>query len=49
MESSVTAIYDRASYDREKREALARWGGEIDRIVSNQAENGGRIVAAIGV
>lgn len=27
VESGVTAIYDRHSYDAEKREALAKWGG----------------------
>ncbi len=34
VESGVTAIYDRYSYDREKRTALAAWGAEIEKIVS---------------
>lgn len=37
-ESGVTAVYDRHSYDREKREALDRWAAELMRIVSGKAE-----------
>ncbi len=33
-ESSVTAIYDRYSYDLEKRQALLAWGAHVARIVS---------------
>jgi integrase len=36
-ESGVTAVYDRHSYDREKREALTAWGRRLERIVSAQA------------
>ena len=32
-ESGVTAVYDRHSYDREKREALERWGDRVEEIV----------------
>ena len=32
-ESGVTAVYDRHSYDREKREALALWAEELRQIV----------------
>lgn len=31
--SSVTAVYDRHSYDGEKRDALERWAQELKRIV----------------
>ena len=35
-ESGVTAVYDRHSYDREKREALDFWGRRLDAIVANK-------------
>ena len=34
VESGVTAIYDRHSYDAEKREALAKWGGRVEAILA---------------
>jgi integrase len=37
VESGVTAIYDRHSYDREKREALDAWGERLLAIVDTQA------------
>jgi hypothetical protein len=37
VESGVTAIYDRHSYDREKREALDAWGERLLAIVDMQA------------
>lgn len=35
--STVTAIYDRYYYDKEKRAALEIWARELDRIVKNKA------------
>jgi len=35
-ESGVTAVYDRHSYDKEKRQALETWGRKLDAIISNQ-------------
>jgi integrase len=35
--STVTAIYDRYNYDKEKRAALEIWARELDGIVKNQA------------
>lgn len=32
----VTAVYDRASYDTEKRRGLLRWGSALERIVADQ-------------
>lgn len=32
-ESSVTAIYDRHSYDKEKQEALALWADQLQKII----------------
>ncbi|MCU0665223.1 MAG: tyrosine-type recombinase/integrase [Myxococcota bacterium] len=32
VESSVTAIFDRASYDLEKRAALDQWGAKVDLL-----------------
>ena len=34
VETGVTAIYDRHSYDNEKRDALALWGNEVLRLVT---------------
>ena len=34
VERGITAIYDRASYDAEKKRALLRWGEKVDRIAS---------------
>jgi hypothetical protein len=33
VETGVTAVYDRHSYDREKREALDAWGRRLAEIV----------------
>jgi len=33
VERSITAVYDRYSYDKEKRHALDAWGNEIDKII----------------
>ncbi len=34
VESDVTSIYDRYSYDKEKREALIPWGQRVEEIVT---------------
>jgi integrase len=34
VESGVTAIYDRHSYDAEKREALGKWGERVEAMLS---------------
>ncbi len=33
VENSVTAIYDRRSYDKEKKQAMGAWGTELRKIV----------------
>ena len=33
--SSITAIYDRHTYDAEKRHAMETWGNKLDEIISN--------------
>ena len=35
VERGVTAVYDRHSYDKEKREALEAWGRRLQMIVSS--------------
>ena len=35
VESSITRVYDRHAYDREKREALASWNALVTRIISS--------------
>jgi hypothetical protein len=42
--ASVTAIYDRYSYDREKRLALDTWARTLDRMVSPKTA-GGRVLS----
>jgi len=37
VETGVTAVYDRHSYDLEKRAALDCWGKRLEGIVSNNA------------
>ena len=37
-EPGVTAVYDRHSYDREKRAALDAWGRRIEEIVGASSE-----------
>src|SRR5207249_10054450 len=34
VETGVTKVYDRASYDREKQTALVAWGTRLEQIVS---------------
>ena len=38
VERGVTAIYDRASYDAEKKRALLRWGEKVERIAIDSGE-----------
>ena len=42
-ETGVTAIYDRASYDSEKRQALVLWGDRLDSILRG-ATAGGKLL-----
>jgi integrase len=37
VERDVTAVYDRHSYDREKRQALDTWARRLDEIVSGKS------------
>jgi len=40
-ESGITAVYDRHSYDEEKREALEAWGSKVEAILGhNQSIEG---------
>jgi len=43
VETSVTAIYDRHSYDMEKQSALAWWDAKLVAIVSN--DEAGKVLA----
>ena len=45
-ESGVTRVYDRYAGDREKTQALARWGEELRRII--EARDDGKVVALRG-
>jgi hypothetical protein len=35
-ENSITAVYDRHSYDIEKRKALEAWGPKLEAILTGQ-------------
>ena len=37
VETGVTAIYDRHSYDREKKAALEAWAARLEEIVVGEA------------
>jgi integrase len=45
-EQGVTTVYDRASYDREKRAALDKWACELRRILG--APKKAKLVAMAG-
>jgi hypothetical protein len=36
VEAGITSVYDRHSYDAEKRAALDAWGRRIEEIVSSR-------------
>ncbi len=36
VEPGVTAVYDRHSYDQEKRKALNAWGRKLESIISGK-------------
>lgn len=38
VETGVTAVYDRHSYDREKRDALARWSVHLEQLFSGKPQ-----------
>lgn len=39
VEAGVTAVYDRHSYDREKREALDAWAARLFEVVAASAQS----------
>jgi hypothetical protein len=47
IEPGVTAVYDRHSYDREKREALEAWAGRLDEIVKDGKATMGQAAPAV--
>lgn len=40
IEPGVTSVYDRHSYDQEKRQALEAWGRRLDEILAGRAMEG---------
>jgi integrase len=46
-ETGVTAVYDRAERDTEKRKALVAWGAEVERIVAGRPHEA-KVAARIG-
>jgi alpha-D-ribose 1-methylphosphonate 5-phosphate C-P lyase len=44
VERSVTAVYDRHSYDAEKRAALDKWARSLASIVSTKETKGATVV-----
>jgi integrase len=45
VERGVTAVYDRHSYDREKRAALEVWGAQLERIIGAYGGVLGNVIA----
>lgn len=43
-ESGVTAVYDRHSYDKEKRQTLETWGRRLDAILAGKQTEGSNVV-----
>jgi integrase len=39
VESGITSVYDRHSYDQEKRQALDAWGRQLDTIIKGKNED----------
>ena len=48
VETGVTAVYDRHSYDPEKRAALDYWGKRLEQIVSEARRQGAGVCGARG-
>jgi integrase len=48
VESGITAVYDRHSYDAEKRAALDAWGRRIEEMLSGEAAVPANVVALRG-
>jgi len=46
VERGVTAVYDRHSYDNEKRQALEAWGHRLHHIIQG-AEEEGKVIPLI--
>ena len=44
VEGGVTAIYDRHSYDKEKRQALEAWGRRLDAILAEKQAEGSNVI-----
>ena len=47
VESGVTAVYDRHSYDPEKRQALEAWGRRVEEIVTGKAQRGNVVTMVV--
>jgi len=37
VETGITKVYDRASYDREKQAALNAWAARLEQIISGES------------
>ena len=48
VESGVITVYDRASYDGQKRQALEAWGQRLAEIIDNAAPLGNVVTLAAG-
>jgi hypothetical protein len=48
VERGVTSVYDRHSYDREKRQALEAWGRKLQTIVEGaEAGTGTNVIPLV--
>jgi integrase len=39
VERGITAVYDRHSYDAEKRQALEAWGARLCQVITGETSN----------
>jgi len=44
-ESSITAVYDRHSYDAEKRQAVEAWAARVEQIVTGRTAAANKVVS----
>ena len=49
VERGVTAVYDRHSYDQEKRQALEAWGSRLQAIIQERNGEESNIIPIRGI
>lgn len=47
VETGITRVYDRATYDAEKRQALDAWGAKLETLARRQPEEAAPVLAVV--